>query len=337
MADTLKYTVGWICALPTEAVAAATFLDDEHDDVPEVALHDNNSYTLGSIGGHNVVIAVLPDGEYGLVSAATVARDMLHSFPNIRISVMVGIGGGAPSPDHDIRLGDVVVSSRGGGKGGVVQYDFGKAVQGLPFEHTDFLDQPPAALRTAVSTLKVQHERKGHQLHHHIESKLAEHPRLRQKYSRPAHDTDILYRADFVHPNASEMCSSACRDEPRVHVTRAERVEGADEPLIHYGLIASGNQLIKDAAMRDRLASQMDVLCFEMEAAGLMNHWPCLVIRGICDYSDSHKNKQWQGFAAMMAAAYAKDLLRRILPKKVEAEDRIRNALEKCKANDSGP
>jgi nucleoside phosphorylase len=84
---------------------------------------------------------------------------------------------------------------------------------------------------------------------------------------------------------------------------------------------------MKDALVRDSLAASEDVLCFEMEAAGLMNHFPCIVIRGICDYSDSHKNKEWQGFAAMVAAAYAKDLLCQILPSKVEAEIPIRDAL----------
>lgn len=99
-----------------------------------------------------------------------------------------------------------------------------------------------------------------------------------------------------------------------------------DNPAIHYGSIASGNQLMKDALVRDRYAGQ-GVLCFEMEAAGLMNHFPCLVIRGICDYADSHKNKEWQGYAAMAAAAYAKDLLYRISPNRVEAERKIRDIL----------
>jgi nucleoside phosphorylase len=84
---------------------------------------------------------------------------------------------------------------------------------------------------------------------------------------------------------------------------------------------------MKDATVRDRLAAEMDVLCFEMEAAGLMSHFPCLVIRGICDYSDSYKNKEWQGYAAMAAAAYAKDLLCRIPPNKVEAEKKIGETL----------
>jgi nucleoside phosphorylase len=106
-------------------------------------------------------------------------------------------------------------------------------------------------------------------------------------------------------------------------ILRPERSEDEDNPEIHYGLVASANQLMKDALIRDRLAAKEAVLCFDMEAAGLMNHFPCLVIRGICDYSDSHKNKEWQGYAAMAAAAYAKDLLCRILPNKVDAEKRI--------------
>jgi hypothetical protein len=85
---------------------------------------------------------------------------------------------------------------------------------------------------------------------------------------------------------------------------------------------------MKDALIRDKLTSQKDVLCFEMEAAGLMNHFPCLVLRGICDYADSHKNKAWQGYAAMVAAAYAKDLLHRIVPQHVEQEANIVNTLK---------
>lgn len=65
---------------------------------------------------------------------------------------------------------------------------------------------------------------------------------------------------------------------------------------------------MRNGALREPLRQEMNMLCFEMEAAGLMDHFPCLV-RGICDYADSHKSKQWQGYAAMTAAAYAKELL----------------------------
>ncbi|EXA32213.1 hypothetical protein FOVG_16584 [Fusarium oxysporum f. sp. pisi HDV247] len=323
MANPQDYTVGWICALTAEFVAAQAFLDEEHEGPREVAQNDNNNYALGRIGSHNIVIAVLPDKEYGTAVAAAVARDMLGSFPNIRIGLLVGVGGGAPSPKHDIRLGDIVVSSRDGGKGGVFQYDFGKTIQNQSFQETGFLDQPPTVLRTAVNALKGRYDLKGHRLNDNVDMAL-KNIKKRKKYSRPPVSSDRLYRSDITHPsNSSEGCSVVCGDDSAHILTRAERDEEDDNPAIHYGLIASANQLMRDALVRDKLAAEKGVLCFEMEAAGLMSHFPCLVIRGICDYSDSHKNKEWQGYAAMTAAAYAKDLLYRIAPTQVETQKRI--------------
>ena len=105
--DRQAYTVGWICAVKTEYVAACELLDEEYPPLPSVLLHDSNAYTVGRIADHHVVVACLPKGRYGIASAATVAKDMLRSFGSIRIGLMVGIGGGAPSQKHDIRLGDV--------------------------------------------------------------------------------------------------------------------------------------------------------------------------------------------------------------------------------------
>ena len=106
-----NYHVGWICAVQTEYVVACEILDEEYPPLPISYPYDDNIYTFGRISHHNVVIACLPKGKYGLTSAASVAKDMLRSFPSIRFGMMVGIGGGAPSLKHDIRLGDVVVSS----------------------------------------------------------------------------------------------------------------------------------------------------------------------------------------------------------------------------------
>jgi nucleoside phosphorylase len=320
------YTVGWICAITTEHVAACEFLDKEYGRPEYISDHDN-IYTLGKMGSHNVVIAVLPDGEYGTASASAVARDMLHSFPNIRIGLMVGVGGGAPNTKHDIRLGDIIVSSPRDGNSGVFQYDFGKTIQNQSFAYTGFLNQPPTLLRAAVNELKAQHERRGHQLEQAINNILENNQRLRKKYGRPGPGSDRLYQSKIIHPNHEASCAAVCGDNPSNLVLRLERTEDEDNPTIHYGLIASANQLMKDALIRDRLTAEKDVLCFEMEAAGLMNHFPCLVIRGVCDYSDSHKNKEWQGYAAMTAAAYAKDLLCRIPPSRVEAEKRIVDTL----------
>jgi nucleoside phosphorylase len=329
MSNPEDYTVGWICAITTEYVAAQSFLDEKHDRPAYLPPHNKTDYTLGRVGKHNVVIAVLPMGEYGTSSAARVAEDMMHSFPNIRIGLMVGIGGGAPSQKHDIRLGDIVVSIPRNGQGGVLQYDFGKTIQGQAFQHTGFLDQPPTVLRAAVNGLEARYESEGNQLDDTVHKILEKKKRLQKKYQRPGLASDRLYLSQVVHPVDGELtCDLCCGEDPSCLVPRSPRTEDDDNPAIHYGLIASANQLMKDALIRDKLATQKDVLCFEMEAAGLMNHFPCLVIRGICDYADSHKNKAWQGYAAMVAAAYAKDLLYRIAPQQVEQEARIVNVLK---------
>jgi nucleoside phosphorylase len=242
---------------------------------------------------------------------------------------MVGVGGGAPSSENDIRLGDVVVSASYGGKGGVLQYDFGKAIQDQEFQLTGFLNQPPTILRAAVNGLKSKYEIEGHQLNEIIDRVLADKPRLRKKYRRPSLSSDKLYQSAVTHPHGDEgACAEVCSSDLVQLVSRRVRTEDEDDPTIHYGLVASANQLMKDASVRDKLAEEHGILCFEMEVAGLMNHFPCLVIRGKCDYSDTHKNKEWQGYAAMVAAAYAKDVLCRIAPNRVEAEKKISETLE---------
>ena len=312
-----EYTVCLICALTVEYIAAQAFLDEKLEGPEYVSPHDNNDYTLGKIRNHNVVIAVSPKREWGLSTAATVATHMIHSFPNVTIVLMVGIGGGAPSPRHDIRLGDIVVSASRGGEGVVFQYDFGKRIQDQPFLPTGFSKEPPTILQMAVNRLKDQYNSEGHQLEEGINGILEKNPRLRKQYKRPDASTDRLYRSEFVHVGYGASCAAEC--DLSCLVLRPERTADEDNPAIHYGLIASGNQLIKDALFRDSIIKQKDVLCFETEAAGVMNNFPCLVIRGISDYSDTHRSVEWQGYAAMAAAAYAKDLLYRILPNKVEA------------------
>jgi nucleoside phosphorylase len=213
---------------------------------------------------------------------------MVRSFPNIRIGLMVGIGGGAPSKQHDIRLGDIVVSTPGNSNGGVFQYDFGKSMQTKEFVETGFLNQPPQMLRTALQALKASHQLEGHTFVNDVEKVLQTKSRLRKTYRRPNID-DRLYKSTFIHSIPSEDCQS-CGNDPTYVEQQDPRDEDEDDPAIHYGLFASGNQVMKDAQIRDKLAMERGVLCFEMEAAGLMNRFPCLVIRGICDYSDSHKN-----------------------------------------------
>jgi nucleoside phosphorylase len=311
------YTVGWICALPLEMTAATAMLDEDYGAPQETHPSDHNSYCLGRIKEHNVVIACQPAGVYGTTSAAVVAAQMLSSFEHIKIGLMVGIGGGAPSKQHDIRLGDVVVSRPGKTFGGVVQYDYGKMMKKGRFVQTGSLNKPPPILMTAVAKLESQHMMEDSKVSQLLSEMIQKYPKLQSKFSYQGAENDRLYQAtyDHVDNNDDDHTCTSCDVSQEV----GRPVRSRNVPAIHYGIIASGNQVMKYGVKRDQLRKELDVLCFEMEAAGLMDNFPCLVIRGICDYSDSHKNKRWQAYAAATAAAYAKELLC-IIPRNQLAE-----------------
>ncbi|KAF4436108.1 Vegetative incompatibility HET-E-1 [Fusarium acutatum] len=246
------YTIGWISALPLQMAAAEIILDHIHPPLPQHH-QDGNTYTLGSIDEHNVVIACLP---------------------------------------KDVRLGDVVVSTK------VVQSDLGKLTPNDQFQRTSHPVRPPHSLMTAVSKLQASHTRGRNQMSTIIPGSVSQlthfaHPNI----------PDRLLKSDYHH-TVSGSCDSC--DQSQL-VSRPARPN--TDPFIHYGRIASGNQVIKDTRIRDKISEELGVICFEMEAAGLMNSSPCLVVRGICDYSDSHKNKEWQAYAALVAAVYAKEVV----------------------------
>lgn len=297
------YKVGWICALPVEMAAAQAMLDERHDPLLQRS-HDHNTYTLGRIGVHNVVLACLPSGVTGTTSAASVVTRMLSSFEWLKFGLMVGIGGGVPSQGNDIRLGDVVVSNPTATSGGVIQYDCGKTVQDGRFTRTGLLNKPPDVLLTALTNLRAKHLMENHQLSERLSEMVMKYPNMRSDFTYQGAENDLLFEADYDHQGGNATCSQC--DASRL-VKRDRR--SLEYPVIHYGLIASGNQVMRHGATRNILGKELGVLCFEMEAAGLVDHFPCLIIRGICDYADSHKNKHWQSYAAAVAAAYAKELL----------------------------
>ncbi|KAL2847645.1 nucleoside phosphorylase domain-containing protein [Aspergillus pseudodeflectus] len=312
------YSIGWICALPLEMAAAKAMLDKPHPRLAQPP-HDHNTYALGEVLGHNVVIACLPSGVVGTASAAAVAAQMLSTYPRIRFGLMVGVGGGVPSADNDVRLGDVIVSNPGGEFGGVVQYDYGKAIREGRLQRTGMLNKPPNVVLTAVSELQSNHLMGMSQIPHFFRDMLVRFPGM-TRFGYPDHTEDILFESSYEHRGGSRTCRGC---DPKKVISRGARV--SKDPRIHYGLIASGNQAVKSAVVRDKLGAELGALCLEMEAAGLMDGFPCLVIRGVSDYADSHKNSDWQAYAAAVAAAYAKELLSCV---SVSQTENIPNALD---------
>ncbi|THX53051.1 purine and uridine phosphorylase [Aureobasidium pullulans] len=301
------YKVGWITALPIEAAAAKTMLDVIHPRLP-IPDSDSNIYTFGQTnsgdgawnGGHNIVIA---SGRPGTATAATVANDMRRTFPWLRIGLMVGIAGGVWSPDTDVRLGDIVVGVHPTGEAGVVQYDYGKHIRDGAFVRTGAMNKAPSILLNAVAAFQADH----------LVMDIPELPYVSNlkrdralKFSkRPSQDR--LFTSTYLHRTG--FCDSCDKTQLR---NRPDR-ENSTLPQVHYGTIASGNRVIRDAIFAEEIRQRYGILCFEMEAAGLDN-FPSLTIRGISDYCDTHKNDEWHQYAAVSAAAYARELLSVVPP-----------------------
>lgn len=333
-----KFTVGWISPLPLELKVARAMLDEEYDKpIRRIEEKDGTSYNLGKIGEHYVVMTSL--FKMGTNPAGVVAERMLSSFKNIEFILLVGIGGGVPRygtprvKEHDIVLGDVVVSTPGHGYGGVLQYDFGRWKD----DGKDDLeirgghnDAPHEALLSAVNDLRGNGNRASgihiSQIPELLSTALQNIGDSKERNEYKHQGKDRLYRAEYEHPEGCEdkSCEQCCDREQLED--RTPRTNPA--PEIHYGPIASSNQLMTSSRRRDHLCQKHGVLCFEMEAAGVSK---ALVIRGICDYADSHKEKKWQGYAAATAAAYAKLLLKVLpAPKVDDNEGELSPILIKC-------
>jgi nucleoside phosphorylase len=342
--DRDDFEIAIICALRSEADAVEALFDeywDEDGDRYGKAPGDTNTYSTGAVGRHNVVLAHMPGMGKG--SAASVSSSFRCSFGRIKLALVVGICGGVPilADGEEILLGDVIIST------GIIQYDFGRQ---LPDRFVrkdtlgDNLGRPNTEIRAFLSKLGGLRDRKrlGNNTFSFLQELCKEADFQKACYPGPVEDK--LYERTYRHKHhdlptctictkcerkVDKVCGTAlesscsdlkCNDTmlvPRQRLPRSSDAwEAAEEqkPHIHFGLIASGDAVMKSGEDRDEIADKEKVIGFEMEGAGVWDNFPCVVIKGVCDYADSHKNKKWQGYAAAAAAACMKAFLKEWVP-----------------------
>ncbi|KAK3374696.1 hypothetical protein B0H63DRAFT_452540 [Podospora didyma] len=304
------FEIAVICALPIEADAVDALFDHHWDDDGppyDKAAGDSNAYSTGAIGRHNVVLAHMPG--MGKASAAAVAANCRASFPNIRLALIVGVCRVVPfrpgsSETAETVLGDVIVSD------GVIQYDLGRQ---LPeqFEPKDTLldalGRPNTEIRALLAKLKGLRGRKM------LQGKMAGYidvlrgePELAAVY--PGAAQDKLFEATYRHVIDGMSCEKCGCDGKLLQRIRLGQGDG--RPAVHFGLIASGDAVMKSGKHRDAIARKAGVIGFEMEGAGVWDSFPCVVIKGACDYADNHNmTEAWQRYAAVTAAACMKAFL----------------------------
>ncbi|KAK6713505.1 hypothetical protein SNK04_004470 [Fusarium graminearum] len=336
-----EFEIGIICALALEADAIFTLFDHHWDEDFGKAYGDPNAYSTGVIGQHNVVLVHLP--RTGKVAAANSAAFCRASYPGIRLTLVVGTCGGVPSygKGTEILLGDVIIST------GVVQHDLGKRfTDKFRTKDTteDSLGRPSLGIRCLLSKLKTRYHQGRLQIatQKHLERVLKETMKLRLRQGLQDHLCPADYRHKHQEPSECKICaacngnsdpvceialSSNCKElkcDAGQRLSR-DRLGGIKFdignkslssnndtlfPTIHFGTFASGDSLIRSAEYRDQLATSKDVIGFEMESVGVWEMFPTVVIKGVSNYADSHKNDDWQDLAAASAAACTKAFLR---------------------------
>lgn len=332
------FEVAIICALPLEYDAVSLLFDqfwDEGDELYESAPGDPNTYTAGRMGERNVVLVLLPN--MGKVAAAAAAASLRSSYPGLRLALLVGVCGGVPGAGaEEALLGDVVISKT------VIQHDLGRRYpDAFVSKDTadDNLGRPNKAIRSLIAGCETElgRERLQEKAGQYLKDLQSAAARKRRQcsYRYPGAAEDRLFAATYRHthraPRSCRFCDGEtdgfCEEAARASCAELDCDEGQlvprerlgrkltlgpDEcPKILIGRIASGDMVMKSGEHRDQIAKRRNVIAFEMEGAGVWDEVPCVIVKGICDYADSHKNKVWQPYAAAAAASVAKAVLGR--------------------------
>ncbi|KPM40541.1 hypothetical protein AK830_g6022 [Neonectria ditissima] len=335
------FQIAIICALPSEYDAVFDAFDHRWDNFG-AAPGDPNRYVTGVLGHLPVVLVLLPG--MGKANAASAAASLRSSYTNLKWALLVGICGAVPKTSgNDILLGDVIISRY------VVQYDFGRQYSdGLVPKRTipDTLGRPSKEIRILSALLETRStrdalEERTAQCLQQLQAKVAD-TRYRGVYDYPGTAQDKCFKSSYRHKHqdptdcpvcqacsshADPVCPEAlekscselkCCDEelePRgLRLQQKKLLEeqgstAAQAPAVQGGGIASGDSVMKSAEHRDRISQADNVIAFEMESAGVWDEISCVVVKGVCDYADSHKQKNWQNFAAATAASAAKAIL----------------------------
>lgn len=303
------YHVAWISPLSDlELLPSRLMLDEEHEAPDYDTSYDDNVYICGTMGGHNVVIATCPPGSTGNVNAGRVADPLFKTFSSLRMTLLIGVGGGVPyaqprdDPTEDVHLGDVVVGWPGDGVPACVCYDSESCVT---------MDKPDRLLFNALAKLASDHEIDRSKFQEHRNRLLQS--KHKRKFTFPGLDQDLLFKPTYSHDATYKHCGKCDRSEL---VRRPARTEHDIAGFIfHQGRVATGNAVIRDAERRDQIQEHCNgTLCIDTEAAGINVSGRCLVVRGISDYADTHSDNTWRSYAAGNAAMFARELLSKIPP-----------------------
>ncbi|XP_015789933.1 uncharacterized protein LOC107366807 isoform X3 [Tetranychus urticae] len=328
-------TIAIITAQYCEKLAVDAMIEDKDTYVKYKTEGESNVYTLGTIGKHRVVSTKLPTigtTRGAMIAAGNTTTRLLGTFQHVEHVFLVGLGGGvAHYTDFSkhVRLGDVVVSIPPPTTSNspthkpyiyihcekITSLAAEEKVNGMNGDDSadgfTFRTWGPANLELQELSQKLLKEGTSDESKRTWETNLItgiETLKCHETdFTRPAPETDKLFMAlgakdvlEVIHPEVPEG----------VHDPRTKGM-----PMIHFGAIASGRSAVRDDQVRAEIATKFGVYAFDSEFDTVVESIhgnrkeKYIFIRGICDYKDGTRKKEWQPFSALAAASFMKSMI----------------------------
>ncbi|XP_048524515.1 uncharacterized protein LOC109540147 isoform X4 [Dendroctonus ponderosae] len=316
MASAKQPTIAIITAQYCEKLAVDAMIENKETFVRYTTVGESNVYTLGNIGAHRIVCTKLPTvgrTREAMTAAGNTTTRLLGTFQKVDFVFLVGVGGGVPHyTDYNkhVRLGDVVVSCPTRNKSIYLYCENAQVSdKGYQFEIKNYSpnnfclqdiatqlklssDQDPSLtppwLTYLSSGLKILTSQKE------------------PDFNAPSGETDKLYMS-IGERDLIEVAHPVPQDGS------IKRQAGC--PRIHLGPVAAGRHVVKDDRLRQQFATQVGALAFDCEFDAVIesilgnckDSFVC--IRGISDYKDGTRRKEWQPYASLAAASVMKSIV----------------------------
>ncbi|CAL4068913.1 unnamed protein product [Meganyctiphanes norvegica] len=323
--STKQPTIAIITAQYSEKLAVDSMIENQETFVRYTTVGESNVYTIGNIGAHRVVCTKLPqvghDRSASIAAGNTTTR-LLGTFQKVEYVFLVGVAGGVPHyTDYHkhVRLGDVVVSTPPEGQKFIYMYcENAKTLENGNYEFETKSWGPPDLLLQDIA-LKLKQQCAEVSTEGEVKPRTAtEAPWL--QYMSEAEAKLKAQEMDFAKPDPStDKLYMSIGGSDVIEVSHPLPPDGVpsvrDSPMIHVGGVASGRHVVTNDQLRLGFASQLSILAYDQEYDAVLesvygnrkDHY--ILIRGICDYKDGTRNKEWQPSAALAAAAFMKSVI----------------------------
>lgn len=323
VASNKQPTIAIITAQYCEKLAVDAMIENKETYVRFTTVGESNVYTLGCIGAHRVVCTKLPSVGHtreAMTAAGNTTTRLLGTFQKVDYVFLVGVAGGVPhytDYNRHVRLGDVVVSCPTENNGSRHVYMYCESVSSpskteeakISFELRPYAPVN-LVLQNIARDLKVAADNNADitppWLKYMNQGLSTLTGQSEHEFKPPPVESDKLYM-NIGERDVIEVAHPAPQD------SFTKRMEGC--PRVHLAPVASGRQVVRDDRLRQKFASQTGALAYDCEFDAVIEsvlgncRESFVCVRGISDYKDGMRRREWQPYASLAAASVMKAVI----------------------------